>query len=749
MIMKTIKQPGLARGSSGARQFGDGQGSLLPLPEPRASGAGVPPARRASGPRNQGGRDARPRAAAALLALLAMANLAASAPEPAVAQLQSEVRPKGWIAFGARSRAGDWDLYVCRPDGSALRALTSTPEFNEFSPQFSRDGRKLLYRRVPRAEVIDNNRHGEQGELVLANADGSSPVVLGQAGEIPWASFNPEGSQLASLSIKGVSFIELASRQVIRTLPRQGFFQQMTWSPDGKWLVGVANSFGASWSVARMDVATGEATAINRVDCCTPDWFPDSREVIFSWRPPGQKGNNGYGWTQLWRAAADGSSRQLVYGEDGRHVYGGNVSPDGQYVLFTGNMEENGDPGHAGGPMALMRLRDGPIIGGQSSELRALHPEAKDGPVLTLPAGWEPCWTYSEVVRTAGGAAALAGTGPGETPAALGARAQAGPPEGPGTNAAAQLARELHDQGWLVFSARTEAEDWDLFLGRPDGSGRRRITNTREFNEAGARFSPDGTRLLYYRLPRSAAVDNNSYGTFDLVIAQADGTNPEVYGQAFPWASWGPDGRQIACLAPRGIQVVDLAARKVVREFPRRGLVEQLVWSPDGKWFVGTANGLGPFWNIGVLEAANGQLRAVSETERYNCTPDWCPDSLHVVYARGIIPEKGGQAELWVAGVDAKARRRIYAEAGRHIYGACASPDGRYVVFTRSVEDLGKVSGTAMAIIRWPAPANSAPRTGHAADHPARLDLGPGWEPHWTRAEVISSPNHAAERSAH
>ena len=289
------------------------------------------------------------------------ASAPASALGSAVAKLQSEVHGKGWIAFGARSSAGDWDLFVCRPDGTELRPLTRTPGFNEHSPQFSRDGRKLLYRRVPRRETIDNNRHGEEGELVLANADGGSPVVLGKPGELTWASFSPDGLQLASLSIKGVAFIDLATRRVLRTLPRCGFFQQMTWSPDGKWLIGVANSFGASWSIARMAVASGKAAAVNRVDCCTPDWFPDSREVIFSWRPPGQKANNGYGWTQLWRATADGASRQLVYGEDGRHVYGGHVSPDSKYALFTGNLNEDGDPGNAGAQMGLVRLQDAPI----------------------------------------------------------------------------------------------------------------------------------------------------------------------------------------------------------------------------------------------------------------------------------------------------------------------------------------------------------------------------------------------------
>ena len=196
------------------------------------------------------------------------------------------MRAKGWIAYGARTAKGDWDLFVCRPDGSQARQLTKTPEFNEGSPQWSRDGRRLLYRRVKRDEKFDNNRHGEQGELVVSNSDGTNPQVLGAEGEFPWASWSPDGKHIASLSIKGIAIVDVATRQVLRKFDRKGFFQQLTWSPDGRWLVGVANAYGTGWSIARMAVATGAASAINRVDCCTPDWFPDSQSVIFSWRPP-------------------------------------------------------------------------------------------------------------------------------------------------------------------------------------------------------------------------------------------------------------------------------------------------------------------------------------------------------------------------------------------------------------------------------------------------------------------------------
>lgn len=641
-------------------------------------------------------------------------NVAGDPVSPAVQTLSDEVARLGWIVYSARSEQGDWDICCCRPNGREVRNLTNTPETSEFSPQLSRDGRQMLYRRLPRTATLDNNRHGEQGELVLADGQGRHARALGKAGEYPWASWSPDGKQIACLSIKGVFIFDLASLKEVRRLPRKGFFQQLTWSPDGRWLVGVANSFGASWSVAKMDVATGEATAVHKVDCCTPDWFPDSRDIIFSWRPPGQKSNPGYGWTQLWRTDLNGKAPQLVYGEDGRHVYGGQVSPDGKYVLFTGNMQEDGDPGNAGAPMGLMRLSDGPIIAGASEALRALHTQSHEGPVLVLPAGWEPCWTASELFE--------------DQPN------KARDVEKPGDDAAnqadavSQLARELHDRGWIICSQKIDRGDWDLLRMCPDGTDRQKLTDTPEFNEAGARYSPDGKRILYYRMPISDKVDNNTYGTHELIVADADGTHAESWGRDYAWATWGPDGKQIACLTRKEVQVYDVATRQLVTSYPRSGIVSQLTWSPDGSAFLGTANGLGPYWNIGVFNCETRAIAAVSETDRYNCTSDWSHDGQCVLYARGIIPEQGGYAELWSARRDGTSRELLYAESSTHIYGACSSPDGRYLLFTRSVGDLGPVDDTqtTMSIVR----RSDTPM--HGGDTTPRLDLGPGWEPDWT-----------------
>lgn len=317
--------------------------------------------------------------------------------DPRVAALAREVQGKGWIVYAARCEEnGTWDLFMSRPDGSQRRNMTKSADFEEAGPYFSPDHTQMLYRRFARGTVINHDQWGFQGQLVMARANGSDPKVIGKEGEFSWASFSPDGQQIACLTRKGIQVVDLTTQKVVRDMPRKGIYQQLFWSPDGRWFCGVANT-SAMWSIVRMDATTGQLNVIHEVQSCTPDWCPNSKDIIYASRPPGQKAGAGYGYTQLWMCDGEGKQDRLIYGQDGYHIYGGALSPDSQYVLFTLCAQDGGGSEKAGAPLCVMRMADAPSIGGESRELRKLHPNTKDGPVLQLTKGWEPCWTYAEL----------------------------------------------------------------------------------------------------------------------------------------------------------------------------------------------------------------------------------------------------------------------------------------------------------------------------------------------------------------
>jgi Tol biopolymer transport system component len=333
-----------------------------------------------------------------ILALGCLVPSQAANPEtaPDVRELAKEVANKGWILFTTKTAQGDYDLFLSRPDGSAKRNITRTPDWSEYGGRFSPDSKRILYRRQKAGENINHDRWGAMGILVVANADGSNPVVQGNDGEWPWASWNPDGKQFACLYKREgkITIIDAESKKLIKEMPRQGIFQQMFWSPDGKRLCGTANLNGQDWNILSIELETGKSTLLSRALNCTPDWFQgDPKRVIYSNRTPAL--GNKKGWTMLMQATADGKSRTLIYGESDRHIYYGCTSPDDKYVIFSVPPNDGG----VDAEMAVVRLADTPIIVPSAyKELKALYPGSKTGPVLHLgETGFEPHWTFADV----------------------------------------------------------------------------------------------------------------------------------------------------------------------------------------------------------------------------------------------------------------------------------------------------------------------------------------------------------------
>jgi WD40 repeat protein len=325
-----------------------------------------------------------------------------------------------------------------------------------------------------------------------------------------------------------------------------------------------------------------------------------------------------------------------------------------------------------------------------------------------------------------------------------------------------KLYDELADKGWIVFSAKSERGDCDLFVSRPNGSGLRNITRTPECNELAARFLPDGKRIIYRRVSTlKPNVDYREliYGV--LVIANADGSNPRTLGGEgdYPWATLSPDSKQLACLYKKEgkIRVFDVETLKMVKEMLRQGIFWQLGWSPDGKEFCGTANLEGREWNVVTYDIASGKLTLLSRI--LNCTPDWFPDSRGCIYSHrnpGLASDDGGATAkrtgqdpgaswtmIMQADREGKDRKLVVAEQYKHLYFATLSPDDKYVIYTRLEKD-GTLAGS-LAIVRladtpfidgsWLAVEKQYAKTAKRGPI-LHLDLPRAFHPNWTYAKL-------------
>ena len=281
-----------------------------------------------------------------------------------------------------------------------------------------------------------------------------------------------------------------------------------------------------------------------------------------------------------------------------------------------------------------------------------------------------------------------------------------------GDPAVEELRKDVAKKGWIVMAAyaqEVEAQkrlpddhlgQADLYLMRPDGSHMRNITNTPDVHEFFVRFSSDGKKIMYRRLRKAKDIEHDPVGTQGtLVTANSDGSNPVACGKngEYPWATWSPDTKQIACLYHNEgvIRIFDFETKKPIKEMPDHGIFQQVYWSPDGKRLCGTANVKGAPWHIVALDLETQQTTVLSQ--HLNCTPNWFKDGSGVVNScrnpawgrKGAKGEAYGNTLLVQATVDGRTPALLYADIDAHIYNGFTSPDDQYVAFHTGMSEGG------------------------------------------------------------
>ena len=250
--------------------------------------------------------------------------------------------------------------------------------------------------------------------------------------------------------------------------------------------------------------------------------------------------------------------------------------------------------------------------------------------------------------------------------------------------------------GRILYQQQVNGKD-QLFIVRPDGTGRRQLTHgpTQSLNGA---WSPDGKTIAFEHI---AADDSRAA----VAIMNADGSDvreltPTGY-QGDP--SFTPDGRKVVftrstndaydsvwVMNTDGSDQRELAATRNRIRDGKCGCDVDATVSPDGKT-ISYIRVVGDFGQQQALMAigidGTGLKRLTPPSFEVAIKHDWSPDGKLIVFTAPGDPAPGKSANVWVVRRDGSHRRAVthYAHGSSNAFAGSFSPNGKWIVLR--VED--------------------------------------------------------------
>jgi Tol biopolymer transport system component len=222
----------------------------------------------------------------------------------------------------------DENIYVARPDGGDLRALTDDVGHSNRLPRWTADGKRI---------VFYSNRGGSwavwsvapDGSGLRAETDAPGRVMLFS---IPAR----EGTRVVTwVNMEGMALLDLAQpvgTRILGELPaypeesRQ--FVPNDWSPDGHAVVGWVGAHGRSTGIFRFDLESRQYTRVTKSGQ-EPRYVAAGRRLLYT-----DEGG-------LWLADASGSGpRRLLSLEPDSFGDQIALAPDERWIYFSWRVED-------------------------------------------------------------------------------------------------------------------------------------------------------------------------------------------------------------------------------------------------------------------------------------------------------------------------------------------------------------------------------------------------------------------------
>ena len=243
--------------------------------------------------------------------------------------------------------------------------------------------------------------------------------------------------------------------------------------------------------------------------------------------------------------------------------------------------------------------------------------------------------------------------------------------------------------------------DGNIYVGDPvTGKTRMLVSSPRGTNPSAPGFSPDGTRMAFFRDVQSGPLVDQV--PVDMYVVRDDGSDlrriTESPFKKVVWATWTPDGRSLAVIHTEdGVNQLDLldpdGKRAPLRLDAAAGADSIQFRPPDGKEMLFRAL-VDRKYGLFAMNLDGTNKRTIEEPtvpldlDQHLNYLAYTADGARILYQSAVpVEHPDGCCQLWVMNADGSDRHRFVHDPGAGWEGeAVVSPDGRWVAFNSVID---------------------------------------------------------------